>query len=314
MARPAKSMDKQYDTQLICSNCGSDELYQDNRRGETTCTQCGYVIKGHEIDKGPEWRAFTAEERDARARTGAPMRLSIPDKGLATSMGWKIKDASGRSITGSRRAAIYRMRKWHLRTIIHDSVRRNLILAMKEMDRLGSQLGVPRETRETAALIYRKALRKRLVRGKSIDGIVAASIYIACRIHRIPRQLDEIVSEAKVNIRTLGQGVRHLIRELDVHIPLPSANDLIPRISSELGIQGNTIYKAIEIIKKAKDAYLTAGKDPGGIVAAALYIAGIIEDDRRTQREIAESCHVTEVTVRNRYKEMIRKLDIDPLE
>jgi transcription initiation factor TFIIB len=56
---------------------------------------------------------------------------------------------------------------------------------------------------------------------------------------------------------------------------------------------------------------LTAGKDPTGLAAAAIYISGIINGERRTQREISEVAHVTEVTVRNRYKELVRKLSIE---
>ena len=311
MAKPARAQsDRRKVSAIVCSICGGTEFYEDSSRGENICTACGCVMETRIVDSGPEWRAFTAEERNARARTGSPMTLTMADKGLATTIGWSDRDANGRAIAASNRAAIYRMRKWQIRTLVHSSQHRNLSIAMSEMDRLSSQLGVPRETKETAALIYRKALSKRLVRGRSIEGMVAASLYLSCRIHKIPRQLDEIVTEARVNRKELGQCVRLVLRNVPIKVPIPSANDLMPRISADLALDGKTLQTAMNIINNARKKGITAGKDPGGLAAAALYIAGIIEDDRRTQREIAEASNVTEVTVRNRYKDLASNLRI----
>lgn len=310
MARSARAKNERGKSTVICSICGGTEFYEDSSRGENICTSCGCVMETQIVDSGPEWRAFTAEERNARARTGSPMTLTMADKGLATTIGWSDRDANGRAIKASNRAAIYRMRKWQIRTLVHSSQHRNLSIAMSEMDRLSSQLGVPRETKETAALIYRKALSKRLVRGRSIEGMVAASLYLSCRIHKIPRQLDEIVTEARVNRKELGQCVRLVLRNVPIKVPIPSANDLMPRISADLSLDGKTLQTAMDIINQAREKGITAGKDPGGLAAAALYIAGIIEDDRRTQREIAEASNVTEVTVRNRYKDLASNLQI----
>ena len=294
----------------VCIGCGESLFTNDYTRGENICTSCGLVSSDRIANRGPEWRAFTAEERDSRERTGAPMKLSIADKGLSTMIDWRNKDANGRALTTNTRATIYRMRKWHIRSRVQSSHHRNLGIAMSEMERLSSQLGIPREARETVALIYRKALAKRLVRGRSIDSVVAAAIYLACRIHRIPRRLDEIVTEARTNRKQISQAVRLVLSKVDVEVPLASAKDLIPRLSSDLGLEGRTVRRATEIVKQAKEGRITVGKDPGGIVGAALYIAGILEEDRRTQREIAKVSHVTEVTIRNRYKELVRSLGI----
>ncbi|MFW9925988.1 MAG: transcription initiation factor IIB [Candidatus Thorarchaeota archaeon] len=294
----------------VCMGCGQSLFTEDYSRGENTCTVCGLVVSERIADTGPEWRAFTAEERDSRARTGAPSTFTIADKGLATMIDWRNRDASGKALTGSTRAAIYRMRKWHIRSRLHTSEHRNLSIAMSEMERLSSQLGVPRDIRESAALIYRKALAKKLVRGRSIESVVAASIYLACRIHRIPRRLDEIVTQTNLDRKQIGQSVRLIVSRTDTSVPLASAQDLIPRLSSDLLLEGRTVKRATEIIKEAKERYITMGKDPGGIAGAALYIAGILEDDRRTQREIAAISRVTEVTIRNRYKELVRVLGI----
>jgi transcription initiation factor TFIIB len=158
--------------------------------------------------------------------------------------------------------------------------------------------------------MYRKALTKSLVRGRSIESVVAASVYLACRIHRIPRRLDEVVAETNVSRKQIGYAVRLIVSRVNINVPLASARDLIPRLSADLFLEGRTVKKATEIIRNAEERFVTIGKDPGGIAGAALYIAGILEEDRRTQREIAKVSRVTEVTIRNRYKDLVRSLGI----
>jgi transcription initiation factor TFIIB len=239
------------------------------------------------------------------------MSLRRADKGLSTTLGWGNKDAAGGTLTGQRRTAIYRMRKWQIRSLTHESKHRNLQLAMSELDRLGSQLGIPSSIRESAAHIYRKAHDKKLVRGRSIDGMVAASVYISCRIHATPRQLVEISAVAKVERKELGMSVRRILQGTDIRVPSPSATAFIPRISSDLGLRGRTASRAASIIDDARRIGVTDGKAPAGLAGAALYISCILENDRRTQREIGDAANVTEVTIRNRYKDLVRTLEIE---
>ncbi|MGY5874582.1 MAG: TFIIB-type zinc ribbon-containing protein [Candidatus Thorarchaeota archaeon] len=298
--------------ELICTECGGSNFTDDQIRGEKICSSCGLVVSFGSIDQRPEWRAYTTEERNARARTGAPMNLMIADKGLSTTIGYPFRDASGKVLSGRQRAAMYRMRKWHFRSIARGSQIGNLRIALSELERLSSILGVPKDTKESASLIYRKALSKRLVRGRSIEGMVAASIYLSCRIHSIPRQLDELAEESILTRREIGKCVRQILRFLNLKVPIPSARNLIPRVAAELGLDGATIRKATSIISTAREMGVTAGKAPGGIAGASIYIAGILTDDRRTQRQIAEATNVTEVTIRNRYKELVRRLNLTP--
>lgn len=202
------------------------------------------------------------------------------------------------------------MRKWQWRTRAHGSSERNLIQALSELDRLSSQLGIPRAIKEEAAVIYRNALANKMSRGTTIEIMVAATLYATCRVRKTPRTLDEIAEHTRISKKQLGQCFRQLVRTIDIRIPLSAAADFIPRFANELGLTGKTASRAGRIINKAKKAGITAGKDPTGLAAAALYIAGILEDERRTQREIAGVAKVTEVTVRNRYKELVKHLQI----
>ncbi|TFH08051.1 MAG: transcription initiation factor IIB, partial [Candidatus Thorarchaeota archaeon] len=142
----------------VCMGCGQSIFTKDYTRGERTCSVCGLVASDRTADTGPEWRAFTSEETNARARVGAPATFTMADKGISTMIDWRNRDASGRAIKSDTRAAMYRMRKWHIRSRLHSSQDRKLNMAMSEMQRLASQLGIPHEVRVTAALIYRKSL------------------------------------------------------------------------------------------------------------------------------------------------------------
>jgi len=305
-----KHKEEDSESELVCPECGSHNIIRDPKRGELVCADCGLVINEHMIDQGPEWRAFTSEEKDSRSRVGSPITLTVHDKGLSTVIDWRDRDAYGKKLTPNKRAQIYRLRKWQIRSRVYSSIDRNLAVAMAELDRLSSQLGIPRNVQEDAAMIYRKTIEQRLIRGRSIEAMIAAAVYAACRIRKVPRTLIEIASQSRVNRKELGRCYRLILRKLNLQIPIANPIDFIPRFGAELKLSGKTLKKAVEILQKAKKARITAGKDPTGLAAAAIYIAGLITGERKTQREIAEIARVTEVTVRNRYKELVRKLKI----
>lgn len=296
-----------------CSECGATTVVEDLNRGEQVCGECGLVLSDHRIDTGAEWRAFSSEESDARSRVGAPMRYTVHDKGLSTIIDWRDRDTSGRKLSPTRRSEIYRLRKWQIRSRVHSSLDRNLAQAMSELERLSSQLGLPKPIRELAAVLYRKSIIKKLVRGRSIEAMVAATLYAACRIRLKPRPLDEVADASRVDRKKLGQCYRLLLRSLHVRIPLSNPVDYISRFACELGLSSPVQLRTVEILNRSRAIGLTIGRDPLGLAAAAIYVASIMLDERRTQREIAEVARVTEVTVRNRYKEIVKKLGIDSL-
>ena len=308
----ASKKDKQKIEETVkCPECGSTHLSRDYSRAELVCRDCGLVIDQDIIDHGPEWRAFDSDQREKRARTGAPMTYTIHDKGLSTMIGWTNRDAYGKSIPTKNRAQLFRMRKWQARTRISDGTERNLALALSNLDRMSSGMGLPRTVRETAAMIYRKAALKNLIRGRSMEGVSAAALYAACRQCHVPRTLDEISSIARMSRKDVGRNYRYVARELGLKLMPTTPQDYISRFCSELKLSGDVKAKTIEILKEAADKELTSGRGPTGIAAASLYIATVLCGERRTQREIADVAGVTEVTIRNRYKELTKKLDID---
>lgn len=287
-----------------CPYCNSTETEIDHQRAEVYCASCGSVLDENIIDQGPEWRAFDHEQRDKRARTGAPLTYAISDRGLSTIIDNRNKDCNGRNIPQNNMAQIQRLRKWNKRLRISSAGERNLAFALSELDRESSRLGIPRSIREDAALIYRNAASMKLIRGRSIESMVTSCIYMACRRNGIPRTLDEMSEVSNVSKKQIGKNYRFLSRELNIKLRPTSPSDYIPRFASKLGLSGEIQSKAIEIIHNAIEKGFNIGKGPTGLAAAALYIASILMGERKTQREVADVAGVTEVTIRNRYKEL----------
>jgi transcription initiation factor TFIIB len=307
----AKKIKEKIEEITRCPECGSARLTRDYDRAELICDNCGLVIDESFIDQGPEWRAFDSEQREKRVRTGAPTTPTIHDKGLSTMIGWKNKDSYGKPIPTRSRAQLYRLRKWQRRIRISDATERNLAFALSELDRLASGMSLPRNIRENAAMIYRKGVEKNLIRGRSIESVSAAALYAACRQCGVPRTLDEIAEASKVNRKEVGRTYRFLARELKLQLMPASPSDYIPKFASDLKLSGRVEARSQEILKQAVDNELTSGRGPTGVAAAALYIASIQCGERRTQREASEVAGITEVTIRNRYKELIEKLGIN---
>ncbi|MBI2937134.1 MAG: transcription initiation factor IIB [Thaumarchaeota archaeon] len=293
-----------------CPRCGKGPMVVDTGGGELFCSNCGFVVKEKIEEIGPEWRAFSKEEKDDRSRTGIPTSLAMHDMGLATVIGYENRDAAGRSLPSSIRSTIERLRTWDGRSQVHEPVDRNLRQAFSELDRLTDKLNVGDAVIEKAAYIYRKALERGLVRGRSISALIAASIYAACRDTETPRTLKDVAAISNVKKKDIARCYRLLLREMDLKMPVVDPTKCVSRIASRSGLSEKTKRRALDILKKAGETKTSAGKDPMGLAAAALYVACVLEGENKTQKDVAEAAGVTEVTIRNRYKGLKAILDI----
>ncbi|MFC7227665.1 transcription initiation factor IIB [Salinirubellus salinus] len=292
-----------------CPECESENLVQSGE-GELVCDECGLILEEEHIDRGPEWRAFNHTERQNKSRVGAPTTQTMHDKGLTTQIDWKDKDAYGRSISSEKRSQMHRLRKWQERIRTKDAGERNLQFALSEIDRMASALGVPRSVREVASVIYRRALKEDLIRGRSIEGVATSALYAACRQEGIPRSLDEVAEVARVEQKEIGRTYRYIAQELSLGLEPVDPVQYVPRFCSELGLSEEVEQKTREIIKVTAEKGMLSGKSPTGYAAAAIYAASLLCNEKKTQREVADVAQVTEVTIRNRYQEQIEALGI----
>ena len=294
-----------------CSECGSRSLDRDETRGEVVCVDCGLGVEDNVIDHGAEWRVFSPEQGDSLARTGAPMTHLIHDKGLSTDIDWQNRDYSGKPISNKTRVQYHRMRKWQGRARTSNTYDRKLAQALPEISRIGNNLGMTKSVQQEVAAVYRKSLEKGLTRGRSIDALVAASIYLVCNMNKLGRTLDEVSDATRVGRKELTRCYKIIKKELGVRIRVNHPRDFIGGFCSKLGLPPEVLTKTGDIIDQAEKLEMIDGKSPTGVAPAAIYIAAHVCERNRTQREIADISSVTEVTIRNRYKELADALSIE---
>jgi len=288
-----------------CPECGGINLSIQPDKGEAICRDCGLVIEEKMIDFGQEWREFSDDQSSKRRRTGSPMTFTKFDRGLGTDVGQK-GDIYQLGVKGKNK--FFRLRKWQHR--ISTAIERNLKLALAELKRVSSYLKLPKSVEEEAARIYTMAVQRGLVRGRSMESVVAGALYASCRRHEVPRTLDELSEASGIDKKEVGRTYRFITRELGIRILPSNPVDYLPRFVSALKLSADTQSKAVDILQQARDAELTSGRGPTGIAAASLYVAALMNNEKRTQREVADVAGVTEVTIRNRYKELLKELNL----
>ena len=282
-----------------CPACNKSSLVLDENSGELVCHMCGIVNSENRESSGREWRSFASDGID-KSRVGAGTSITIHDMGLSTVIGTANKDATGKPLSSSMKKSIDRLRTWDSRSQANSSSERNLRQALNEMSKLKDKLSLTDTVFEKAAYIYRKANEMKLVKGRSIHGVVAACVYAACRDTQTPRTLDDVADGMNIKRKNVARCYRMIFRELELKMPVADPINDIARIASRTGLGEKTKRKAIILLKKARKVGMVAGKDPMGLAAAALYLSCISDGGNTTQRDISNASGVTEVTIRNR--------------
>jgi len=288
-----------------CPECGSINLIYEEQRGEVICNDCGLVVEEKMVDTGQEMYG-KSDSGDKKGRGGAPLSIQKFDKGLTTNVG-EISDIYKLEKGATRK--FLRLKKWQER--VSTSIERNLRLAMAELRRVASFLNLPTVVRDESSRVYNFVLQRGLVRGRSMESVIAACIYSACRSYNIPRTLDEISNASDVERKEIGRTYRFVIRKLGIKVTPSSPKDYISRFGCILHLSPKTQNDALKILRKAEISELTSGRGPAGIAAAALYVAALLNNEKKTQREVADVAGITEVTIRNRYKELLEKLELE---
>ncbi|MFB3096730.1 MAG: transcription initiation factor IIB family protein [Nitrosopumilaceae archaeon] len=283
-----------------CSRCGKKSLITDSETGEIFCGGCGFVSSERTESLGPEKRSFPGDGIN-RERTGVGTSLAIHEQGLSTVISTTNRDATGKPLSSSIKTTLKRLRTWDSRSQ-NEPIDRNFRQAFNELYRLKDKLSLTDSVVEKAAYTYRKALEKKLVRGRSIPAMMGSALYAACREVETPRTLKDIAGTMNIKKGDLAACYRLLVKELDLKIPVVDSVQNVARIASKIGLSEKTKRHATEILRRAEETKISAGKNPMALAATALYISCVIMGEGHTQRDFAEAANITEVTIRNRYK------------
>lgn len=281
-----------------CPSCNKSLLVTDENLAELVCSNCGFVLNEKFYESGPEWRNFS-NEKD-KSRVGSATSLAIHDMGLSTIIGKSNKDSTGTPLSTTAKKSFDRLRTWDGRSQVGTSQDRNLRIALTEMNKFKDKLALTDSVIKNASHMYRKCMEKKLVKGRTIHGVVGACVYASCRDTEIPRTLDDIAAVVNTKRKDIARCYRLIFRELELNPPVVDPIKGIARIASSVGLEEKTKRYAVKILTKAKKIGLAAGKDPMGLAAAALYLACIYTGNIKTQKSISIASGVTEVTIRNR--------------
>jgi len=292
-----------------CPECGGDSIQIDNVRGELVCRDCNCILGDRLVDCGAEWSAFTHDEEQTKSRVGPPLTNLLHDRGLTTKIYWKDTDAQGRPLSPRKQRTMKRLRTWQQRLRIGKSTESNLQFALSELHRMASGLGLPDPVSRRASRLYRSALDEGLVQGRSIEAVAAACLYIACRKEEIPRSLDELESVSRVGRTEIARAYRQVAAEQGLTMEPIDPKLFVPRFCSEVEAESTIQRRALELLEEASDTGLHSGKSPTGQAGAAIYLASLICEDELTQCEIANVARVSEVTIRNGYRELLEVVD-----
>ena len=304
---------------LVCSICKSNRIITDAESGELICSNCGQVISNKVEQEGPEWRNFdllsssasSSQSNNSRSRVGMSTSLARHDMGLSTIIGRTDRDASGQKIDAAMRSTMDRLRTWDYRTQIHSATDRNLRNAFFKLDILKDRLGLSNTVVEKSAYIYRKAQERGLVRGRTIPGVLAAAIYISCREMGISRTLKDIAAYSDVKFKEVAKSYRLLCIELDLKVPIIDPMKYIAKVANKANLSEKTKRQAAEIMNNVTKREISTGKNPMGLAASVLYMSSMKTGENITQGDLSDAAGVTEVTLRNRYKDLMNRLELN---
>lgn len=294
-----------------CPNCGKGPFVRDEESGELVCSNCGYVLREKEENDAPTFYDDGGGGRP-QVTSGPPTSIARPDMGLSTVIGRTDTDAAGGAIRGRARSTLDRMRVWDRRSQPKVSGYASMGRAFEEIRTLAGKLSLREDVIDQAAYIYRKAIERKLSRGRPTVDLAAASLYAACRELQIPRSLKDVALAGSIEKGALSRSYRVILDKLDIKMPVEDPIRSLAKIGSAVGASPATMKRAYDIMRRAATLELSAGKDPVAQAGAALYLASQLEGgkDSRTQKELAAAAGVTELTLRNRYRTLKAGLEL----
>lgn len=288
----------------VCGLCDSRALVYDAETSETVCSSCGMVVRDNNESLGPEWRIYSGEDIESKSRTGMPTSLAFHDMGLSTFISYSNVDANGAAISSDQMSKVQRMRRWNKISSNNRSYHRNLKNAFAILSTIKDKLSLNDALIEKSAYNYRKALDKRIIKGRSIRALIVASVYAACRELNIPRTLDEIAETANTDSIFAGKCYRLLVRHLKLHLPVIDSNVYLAKIANKAKVSEKAYRKALEMLTTIKENPVSYGKDPNALAVAVLYAACLKENEKVSQAQIAVAGDTSIVTLRKRFQDV----------
>ena len=291
-------------------NCKKISLITDFYTGEVACSTCGAVSSQKAVDTGSETIGLTGEEYQNNSRVGRKISLKMVDMGLSTIIESQDKDVTGKALSNENRRMFYRLRMWDRNSRSALSVK-SFQKAFTLLDGISTKLALPESVVEHTAYLFRKIAAKKILTGRSTATMTCATIYIACRLSNTPRTLQDIAKAGNIKKKNLQRTYRFLVKELEMYPKAYNPKEFVTRIAKEISISERTERLAFKILKIATDKNVSTSKNPMAMAAAAIHLASVLNGEKVSQLRISEASHISAVTIRDRTKEIRKKIGGD---
>ena len=294
-------------TALHEKNCKNLLPITDFSTGEITCANCGSVIVEKGVDIGSEQSGFSKEGFGSNSRTGRKITLKLSDMGLSTIIEKYNKDSSGKSLSLENARIFHRLRLWDRNSkyqIDNPSFNKAFIL----LDAIKSKLGLPEVVVEKSAYLFRKSAAKKILSGRSTTGILCAIVYLSCRLTNTPRTIQDVADAGNVKRKYLQRVYRFLARELEINPESFNPSDFVERISKSINLGNKSRRDAILLMKKVQELGISTSKNPMAVAAAVVHLSVVKNNEKISQIQISKSSGISAVTIRDRSKEIQKKL------
>ncbi len=287
-----------------------ESAFPDVKTGEIVCSNCGTIIDSEMIDTGAEWRSFDSGQKEKRSRASGAIKDAKVSKGLTTEIDRYDRDAKGGGFEVERKVELYRMRRLQTRSRMSDSAGRNLSIALPELDRMCSLLNIGETIKEECAHLYRQAVDKGFVKGRSIESIIGAIICYVTRKKGEPRTLEEIGEKSGMSKKEIGRSYKHILKSMNLKPPRTNIEDYIALYASKIGISNTAEEKAQKILEVAKKYGITAGRGPSGVAGAIISLACEQIGEDFPKKELLNLAGITMSTIHSRQEEIKSKLKL----
>ena len=298
--------------EICCPECQST-IVDDVHNGERICSSCGIVVAEQMADFGPESKGANLEDKMRLARATGQTTLSQHDMGIATEISIASTDYSGKKIDSATSNQMQRLGKWQKRVRVTSPRERRLTNVLGKISETCESCNLPKNVVETASMIYRSLDGKNIeVKGKSVISITVAVIYMACKQCHIVRSIDDISKtvclpiDVKAKTKLAAKYYRNLVLDMgSVVTPVVTMDKYISKIANLTKTDVKVERLALEMAQKTQNQNIADGKAPNGIASAYLYVASVLTGQNILQRDVSSISGITEVTIRNRVKEIL---------
>lgn len=300
------------DGSLQCKifGCKGTPLINDVTTGEIICGCCGSILAEKSVDIYSE-RTNDADEFLTKTRTGPEQSLSMYDMGMMTVI--SNRDALGKSLSGTMKNRFERLKKLNGRSKSASSSR-TLRFTLLFLQSLKARVGLNDSVIENASYIYRKSMQKKITVGRSAKALMCACLYAACRQNGIPRSITDISQSGNISKKEVSRAYRTIIERLGLTIGPCTAMEFVSKIANEVKTSEKTCRGAIEILKQLTEKGISDGKNPLVLASAALYLSCLLNDELKTQAQIAKASGTTSTAIRMRYSALRKEISYDALQ